>query len=645
MTKTTSSQTESKHPIEFLEQYNSCVRRQGYTPKLIQRLRSRCSEDLQTFAVQFFDHHITRRFGDFHEELFDLYRQSLSPHPLNRRPARRLAIAAPRGAAKTTFKTLIFPLHAVLYRREPYIAILSATLKQAKRRLRNLKAEIQSNALLRAIYPELTDQPSQWNNNSITILDAQIDVYSAGTEIRGISHNQWRPTLIILDDIEDNRSAYSSARREMLLEWYNDVIENLGDTYTAVEIIGTLLHPDSLLNHLLQRPDFQGRTYRSIERFADREDLWTHWRTLYTNLANPKRIEEARAFYEANEHAMLQGAKVLWDAKEDYYTLMTQLTNMGRAAFFKEKQNQPTLTGQSFFDLTRITRFHLNDNKTLTLLPPGENSPIASPSSVVVQDPSHPSYPSDPSDSSSFILPPSSFSSCQSVPVPVSPCLSTPSTQSTQSTSSTYHPLPTTPDSQLPLSSLRIFAFLDAATGRSSTSRSSSSTRARDYAAIVTVAIDPHGYYYVLDAWLDNQAAPSDQVNHMFNLHNHWNYTLFGIEANCFQSLLLFPIEQERIRRRDTGHRWQLPIREVTHTQNKNMRIASLEPLISNGWIRFSDNLPQVFWNQLESFPRCEHDDALDALEAAIALARSLEIPIPRQSSPRRVTPNPLRNY
>ena len=128
----------------------------------------------------------------------------------------------------------------------------------------------------------------------------------------------------------------------MLLEWYNDVIENLGDTYTAVEIIGTLLHPDSLLNNLLLRPDFESRTYRSIEKFADRDDLWTEWRTRYTNLSDPHRIENARAFYEANEHAMLQGAKVLWDAKEDYYTLMTQLTNMGRAAFFKEKQNQPT---------------------------------------------------------------------------------------------------------------------------------------------------------------------------------------------------------------------------------------------------------------------------------------------------------------
>jgi hypothetical protein len=158
----------------------------------------------------------------------------------------------------------------------------------------------------------------------------------------------------------------------------------------------------------------------------------------------------------------------------------------------------------------------------------------------------------------------------------------------------------------------------------------------------------------------------------MFDLHEKWRYTLFGIETNCFQQLLLLPIEEERKRRKalvrnansnpstpstqstpstppvsslqppvsslqppvsnlqPTAYSlqpasWQLPIREVHHSRNKETRIATLEPLVTNGWLRFAHDLPELFWAQLESFPRGEHDDALDALEAAISLLRSLQ--------------------
>ena len=100
----------------------SCQEGELTKDQMNQLIRSRCDDDIQCFAYHFFRHHLSRPCGSFHQELFQLYQQSLCPQPLVKRPSRRLAIAAPRGAAKTTFKTLIFPLHAVLYRREPYIA-------------------------------------------------------------------------------------------------------------------------------------------------------------------------------------------------------------------------------------------------------------------------------------------------------------------------------------------------------------------------------------------------------------------------------------------------------------------------------------------------------------------------------------------
>lgn len=332
-------------------------------PERARIVRRLAATHADLFALQFFQHLLNRPFGPMHREIIQLHEQAAANPPIHTRPARRLAIAAPRGAAKTTLKSLILPLHAILYRHERYIAILSATLKQAAQRLANIKAEIETNAPLRRAFPTEVRKRAQWNRKGININNVQVDIFSAGTELRGISYRQWRPTLVLLDDIEDSKNVQNPEQRQRLLEWYNEVIENIGDTYTAIEIVGTILHPDSLLANLIQRPDFQRRIYRSVIHFAHRNDLWEQWRDLYTDLEDPHRTQTARRFYQANRPTMLQGAAVLWPEKEDYYELMTQMVTRGRAAFYKEKQNQPQDAQETFFEIQRARTFRIQRDR------------------------------------------------------------------------------------------------------------------------------------------------------------------------------------------------------------------------------------------------------------------------------------------
>ncbi|MFP4381346.1 MAG: hypothetical protein ACLFUS_12670 [Candidatus Sumerlaeia bacterium] len=289
----------------------------------------------------------------------------------------RLAIAAPRGAAKSTIKSLIYPLHAMLYQREKYIIILSATLKQAGQRLKNITDEILTNQRLQRYYPAAFEGKRKITRQSILFNECLLEIYSAGTEIRGISFRQWRPSLIILDDIEDSRVAHSIERRDRLWEWNNEVIENLGDSYTAIEIVGTILHPDSLLSRLIRRPDYHGRVFKSIERFADNQALWDQWKQIYTRLEDPDRVETARRFFNKNRDDMLRGARVSWHGRYDYYELMCQLVQKGRAAFFKELQNEPGSAEDAFFDMHRIQKFRL-EGSGIKMLPGKEyNNDIA----------------------------------------------------------------------------------------------------------------------------------------------------------------------------------------------------------------------------------------------------------------------------
>jgi len=506
----------------------------------------RCRTDPELFARFFFPHHCRLPFSSMHREFFRSYRHSAGEDLLARTGYREV-VAAPRGFAKSTVKTLIIPLHAILYGTERYIVIVSATLKQAKLRLKNIKNEILTNDRIKEYFkiPIQAGQKRSWTQQAINALDVQLEAYSAGTEIRGISHHEFRPTRIILDDAEDSSQVESAEGRDKLLEWFNEVIENLGDSYTIIDVIGTILHPESLLSTLLRRPDFRGRVYSAVMDFAGDEILWEKWRARFTNLSDQHRIENARRFFLKNRNAMLKGSRVLWGAKEDYYTLMVQMTTMGRSAFFQEKQNDPRTAGERIFSRDRFRYFSMEGGNLMV-----ERSG---------QEPK-----------------------------------------------------------QISLSSLSVFGFLDSALGKGK----GKNRRSRgDFAAIVSVGRDAEGYVYVLDAWL-SRVPPTKQIERLFDLHERFHYTRFGVEGNCFQSLLLLPLEQERGRRREEGKAWDVAVSEVNHREKKEARILSLEPLVANGWIRFNRALPEEFFRQMEDVPRGLHDDGPDALAACFRLSR-----------------------
>ncbi|OPZ10787.1 MAG: Terminase-like family protein [candidate division BRC1 bacterium ADurb.BinA364] len=297
------------------------------------------------------------------------------------RAGRRFALAAPRGSAKSTLLSLLFPLHDMLYGQEKYIVLFSATLPQAKARLRNLRREIESNERLRRVYAAELRRSGPWTARSISIAGAQFDAYSAGTEVRGISSGPWRPTKIILDDVEDSDEVESAELRARLLDWFREVVENLGDSSTHIDAVGTVLHPDSLLARLLERPDFEASRWQSVRSFAERADLWDEWRRRYLDPDNPRRQAAARAFFRERRGEMLRGAEALWPQKEDYYELMSQLAARGRRAFYKEKQNQPLRADSAVFDPSTWRYFRREGER---LIPesaggasPGRGSPAA----------------------------------------------------------------------------------------------------------------------------------------------------------------------------------------------------------------------------------------------------------------------------
>ena len=105
--------------------------------------------------------------------------------------------------------------------------------------------------------------------------------------------------------------------------------------------IGTLLHFDALLANVAKNPSYKSVRYQGVISFATNGELWDAWESIFTDLANDDRQEDALEFFQANREAMLEGTEVLWEEKLSYYDLMVIRISEGEASFNSEIQNDP----------------------------------------------------------------------------------------------------------------------------------------------------------------------------------------------------------------------------------------------------------------------------------------------------------------
>ena len=116
--------------------------------------------------------------------------------------------------------------------------------------------------------------------------------------------------MIVLDDIENDENVNTPDQRKKLKSWFEKAVSKAGDTYTDIMYIGTVLHYDSLLNNVLQNPRYHARKYRAVISWAVNQKLWDEWESIYINLFNENHEDDARAFYESNKDAMMEGVEV-----------------------------------------------------------------------------------------------------------------------------------------------------------------------------------------------------------------------------------------------------------------------------------------------------------------------------------------------
>lgn len=304
--------------------------------------------DLGYFGRAYLPHYFTRPSPEFHEELDRIFREGvikgLNPltdaKQISRMDGCRRAVEAPRGHAKSTNFTFKDSIHSAVYAYKHYEIILSDSSEQAEGFLGDIKTEFEENGAIREDFGDLMGRV--WKASVILLSNGvKIEALGAGKKIRGRRHKQWRPDLILCDDLENDENVNTPEQRKKLRDWYYKAVSKAGDTYTDIVYIGTLLHYDALLANVANNPEYEAVRYKGVITFATHTELWDAWEAIYTDLENPMHREDAEKFYKANEAEMLEGASVLWEEKLSYYSLMVMRISEGEASFSSEIQNEP----------------------------------------------------------------------------------------------------------------------------------------------------------------------------------------------------------------------------------------------------------------------------------------------------------------
>ncbi|MBF0422763.1 MAG: phage terminase large subunit [Magnetococcales bacterium] len=317
-------------------------------PKAQHERRALAEKDFKFFAQAYFPHYTQYAPSVLHNYLFE----SL-PELTADLKGRRLAVAAPRGEAKSTTVSLIYVLWCVLTERRRYVCLIMDAFEQAVSMLEAIRAELEVNPRLAMDFSTATGIGNVWKEGVIVTKNrVKIQAFGSGKRMRGLRHGPHRPDLVILDDIENDENVRSPEQRNKLDSWLDRTVLSLGsadDTMDAI-FIGTVLHYDSVLSRKLTRPLWSARTFRAILEWPARMDLWDKWEEILLNTGEAA----ADAFFAERQSEMERGAVVSWPAARPIESLMKKRARDGHQAFDSEQQNDPLNHQDAPFNVIRF---------------------------------------------------------------------------------------------------------------------------------------------------------------------------------------------------------------------------------------------------------------------------------------------------
>lgn len=340
--------------------------------------KERCKHDLELFGLTYFPHRFKLALATFHRKAIAILQSATHEGGLS-------VCAMPRGSGKDTWAE-VEVLRAILYGWRHFVVLVSATEQHAKRSLKKLKKELESNPLLLADFPEACYPISkldrinhrargqtlnglhtqmEWTDTTITLPTVEgsqcsgSTIYVAGItgairgpSILGPDGEPLRPDMVIINDAQTRESAKSptmTAEREAIVS--DDILMLAGPTVEiAATMLCTVIYRNDLSDRFLspdKHPEWQSVRTKMLDAFPKNRELWDQYAEHRRDgLRDGDKGKKGNAFYTANREKMDIGGVATWPERKKGNELSGLQSAMNLfidnpRGFFAEAQNDP----------------------------------------------------------------------------------------------------------------------------------------------------------------------------------------------------------------------------------------------------------------------------------------------------------------
>lgn len=345
--------------------------------------RAACAKNLQLYAETYFAERFPLAWSQDHLDVWRELQRVVGAGGLQ-------AIALQRGGGKTTqLDTAIS--WAINYGYHSYAVLATATAKLSPRRISVQKVAYLVNDLLAEDFPEIcfpiramgnrankcagmlsegrnlwpASNESQWSTKRIILptvpgspaSGAIMEASGLLEALRGLNYPRAdgtiaRPTLILLDDPQTDRSARSPLQCQTRAEALSKGILYLGPPDRKISALAavTVIEPGDMADQILDRAkngSWHGIRCPALRSFPSDLQLWDQYADIFRGelSAGSADFAQSRKFYRAHRKALDAGADPAWPArKEDCLSATEFLMRrfiQDRRAFMSEFQQEP----------------------------------------------------------------------------------------------------------------------------------------------------------------------------------------------------------------------------------------------------------------------------------------------------------------
>jgi predicted phage terminase large subunit-like protein len=232
-------------------------------------------ESFAFFCWYYMRQHLTDELADYHIKVMRALEDL--------RPGRHLQLLLPREHGKSTVVSLCFLTWNIVFRKKKHILLVSSTSENAQKFLGKINQELRSNELIRRDFGDLTGhedvgRKEVWKASKLKTTN-QVLVLAVGTNgsIRGANESlpenlkadfvdydrhgrprykrlsSFRPDLVLLDDVIEDKWTISRHVRDQTWNWFWKSLYNTMDRdQGSCVAVGTTLHDDDLMSRLFR---------------------------------------------------------------------------------------------------------------------------------------------------------------------------------------------------------------------------------------------------------------------------------------------------------------------------------------------------------------------------------------------------------